>query len=233
MAVEKKHFEEVQSIVGKYELIKRDPEVIEFIELADEAMAAIGYTEHGFRHVTLVAENAGMILEKLGYPEDEVELAKIAGLLHDVGNLIAREDHPQSAAAIVYPILRRFQIAPRFIGIALGAIGNHEQAGNLALNAVTAALIIADKADVHRSRVRSYHPELKDIHDDVNFACTEATLSVNTETKELVLDLTVDTEIASVMEYFEIFTERMMVTKLASEFLGLEFKLVINGTVLT
>lgn len=233
MALEKRSIEKTSSIVGKYELIRNDEEVREYIELADEAMAAIGYTEHGIRHVSLVAENAGMVLEAIGYSGEEVELARIAGFLHDIGNVIAREDHPQAAAALVYPILKRFHLSPRQIGIVLGAIGNHEEGSNIALNQVTAALIIADKADVHRSRVRSYHPELHDIHDDVNYACTESSLTVDAEKKELTLSLTVDTEIASVMEYFEIFTERMIVTKEAAEFLGLDFRLVINGTVLT
>ncbi len=233
MAVEKRIVEKTPPLAGKYERIKNDREVREYIDLADEAMAAIGYTEHGYRHVTLVAENAGFILEKLGYSEEEVELAKISGLLHDIGNLIARENHPQSAPSLVVPILKRFDLSPRQIGTIVGAIGNHEEKDNIALNAVTAALIIADKADVHRSRVRSYHPELKDIHDDVNYACTESSLSVNPKNRVLTLALKVDTGIGSVMEYFEIFTERMMVTKRSCEHLGLEFRLIINGTVLT
>jgi len=233
VALRKKVLESESGIVGKYSQIRDDEDVRAFIELADEAMAAIGYTEHGMRHVSVVAENAGMILEKLGYDAEMVELARIAGLLHDIGNMIARADHPQSAAGLVYPILKKYSLTPRQIGLVIGAIGNHEEDREIALNPVTAALIIADKADVHRSRVRHYNREERDIHDDVNYACVESMLSVDPKERELRLSLKIDTHIASVMEYFEIFTERMLVTKRSAEYLGLTFRLLVNGTELT
>lgn len=218
---------------GTYEKLLADPQVREYVELADEAMASIGFTEHGFRHVSLVAENAGRILRELGYSEDEVESAKIAGLLHDIGNMVSREVHPQIGAVLAHPILLRFGLDARQIGTILGAIGNHEEEAGTAFNAVNAAVILADKADVHRSRVRDYQPELEDIHDDVNYACVEASLEVDSVEKTITLNLTIDTEIATLMEYFEIFTSRMVVSREAAEYVGAQFRLVINGTLLS
>ncbi len=218
---------------GKYEKLLADPQVREYLELADEAMASIGYTEHGIRHVTLVAENAAKVLQALGFSEEEVESAKIAGLLHDIGNLVSREVHPQIGAVLAHPILLRFGLVARQVGTILGAIGNHEEESGVAFNAVNAALIIADKADVHRSRVRDYQPELEDIHDDVNYACVEAELDVDAKARTITLKLEIDTEIATLMEYFEIFTSRMVVSREAAEYLEAKFRLVINGTVLS
>jgi len=221
------------NLTGAYEKARSDAEVREYIQLADEAMAAIGFTEHGMRHVTIVASNAGRILERLGYSSEEVELAKLAGLLHDIGNMVARANHPQIGAVLAMQLLPRFGLSARQIGIVMGAIGNHEEESGAALTSVGAALTIADKADVHRSRVRDYDPAVGDIHDDVNYACTESSLDVSAQPRSISLELHVDTEIASVMEYFEIFTQRMLMSKRAADVLESEFKLVINGTELT
>lgn len=221
------------NLTGVYERVRGDPEVREYIQLADEAMAAIGYTEHGVRHVTVVATNAGRILECLDYSREDVELAKLAGILHDLGNMVARVNHPQTGAVLAMHLLPRFGLSPHQVGIVMGAIGNHEEESGAALTVVGAALTIADKADVHRSRVRDYDPAIHDIHDDVNYACVQSSLDVEGERRSITLALEVDTEIASVMEYFEIFTQRMLMSKRAAEFLESEFKLVINGTELT
>ncbi len=215
-----------------YQLLREDAEVREFIELADAAMEAIGYTEHGLRHVTLVAEAAGNVLSELGYSVEQAQLAKCAGLLHDIGNLVGREDHTRSGAMLAYPILRRTGFTPHQTGVVMGAIGSHEEEDSPPLNPVCAAVIIADKADVHRSRVRSYYPEFHDIHDDVNYACVESALRIDRENKLITLDLKIDPQIASVMEYFQIFTSRMMMTQDAVRYLACEFRLVVNGTVL-
>ena len=221
------------SAAGLYKQLYEDSEVREYIRLSDEAMAAIGYTEHGLRHVSQVAASAARILAELEHPEEESELARAAGLLHDIGNLIAREDHEQSGALLAYPVLQRLGYTPHQAGIVMGAIGNHEVIGFPPVSAVSAAVTIGDKADVHRSRVRDYHEELEDIHDDVNFACVESELTVNSGKSVITLELKIDPEIATVMEYFQIFTERMMMSREAAEFLGCEFHLIINGTKLS
>jgi putative nucleotidyltransferase with HDIG domain len=216
-----------------YSRLREDPEVREYIRLSDEAMAAIGYTEHGLRHVTQVAKSAGKILATLGHPEEEVELARAAGLLHDIGNVIARDNHEQSGALLAHPIVLRLGFTPRQAGMVMGAVGSHEQIGFPPISAINAAVTIGDKADVHRSRVRDYHEELEDIHDDVNYACVESELTVDGEESVITLELKIDTEIASVMEYFQIFTERMMMSREAASYLGCEFHLIINGTKLS
>lgn len=213
-----------------YQLLHEDAEVREYIELADAAMEAIGYTEHGLRHVTQVAMTAYDVLSKLGYGEEQAQLAKCAGLLHDIGNLVGREDHTRSGAMLAYPILRRIGFTPYQAGLVMGAIGSHEEEETPPLHPVCAAVIIGDKADVHRSRVRSYYPDIHDIHDDVNYACVESALIVDSEKKIITLDLKIDLQIASVMEYFQIFTSRMMMTRDAVGYLGCEFHLVTNGT---
>ena len=233
MSTKHKPEQQSESAADLYKRLYEDAEVREYIRLSDEAMAAIGYTEHGLRHVSQVATSAARILAELEHPEEEVELARAAGLLHDIGNLIAREDHEQSGALLAYPILRRLGYKPQQVGIVMGAIGNHEVIGFPPVSAVSAAVTIGDKADVHRSRVRDYHEELEDIHDDVNFACVESELTVDSGVSVVTLELKIDTEIATVMEYFQIFTERMMMSREAAEYLGCEFHLIINGTKLT
>jgi metal-dependent HD superfamily phosphatase/phosphodiesterase len=213
-----------------YELVFNDAEVREFIELADQAMEAIGFTEHGQRHVGQVSDTAGRILADLGHDDEEVQLARCAGLMHDLGNLVGREDHTRSGALIAYTILGRLGFTPHQSGLIMGAIGSHEEEGEPPLNNICAAVIIADKVDVHRSRVRRYNPDIHDIHDDVNYACVESSLTVNREEKLITLDLIIDLEIATVMEYFQIFSTRMMITRIASEYLGCAFHLIVNGT---
>lgn len=219
-------------VEGLFQLLHEDSEVREFIELADAAMEAIGYTEHGFRHVSQVSDSAGRILTELGHSEEQVQLARCAGFLHDIGNLVGRQDHTRSGAMLAYPILRRLGFTPYQAGIVMGAIGSHEEEDAPPLNPVCAAVIIADKADVHRSRVRSHYPAVHDIHDDVNYACMESQIAIDRENSLITLELKIDPDIASVMEYFQIFTRRMMMTRDSVRYLGCEFRLVVNGTVL-
>jgi metal-dependent HD superfamily phosphatase/phosphodiesterase len=229
--METKHPSAFAPAVGNlYDLVYNDAEIREFIQLADEAMAAIGFTEHGMRHVVQVADTAGHILAALGHPDEEVQLARCAGFMHDIGNLVGREDHTRSGALLAYAILNRLGFAARQVGLIMGAIGSHEEEVEPPLNAICAAVIIADKVDVHRTRVRKYNPDIHDIHDDVNFACVESNLKVEKEAKLITLEMTIDLTIATVMEYFQIFNARMMITRIASEYLGCAFHIVVNGT---
>ena len=179
--------------------------------------------------MTRVAEIAGEILQALGYPERTVELAKIAGYLHDIGNVVNRVDHSQSGAVMAFRILDRMNFPPEEIAAIVTAIGNHDEGTGVPVNAVAAALIIGDKSDVRRSRVRNKETIALDIHDRVNYSVTDSHLEVHKETSTIVLNLTVDTEVGSVMEYFEIFMKRMLLCRQAAERLGLRFQLVING----
>lgn len=200
-----------------------------FIKRTDMHLEAIGYTEHGFRHMTLVSVNAGMILTELGFSEREIEMAKIAGYLHDIGNLINRLDHPHSSAILAKDILKDMGMSMDEIAIIMGAIGNHDESfGGEPVNPVAAALIVADKADVHRSRVRSTDQLQFDIHDRVNYAVEESSLEIDNKERTLSLSLKVDTRISQVMEYFEIFLSRMLISKKAARYLGCKFKLIIN-----
>lgn len=215
---------------GLYERIRQDPEIIEYLKLADEHLGAIGYTEHGARHGSKVGKWAGMILEQLGHDPTTCELARIAGFLHDIGNFVCRTDHGQTGANLLYPILRRYALTERQLGLILSAVGNHEEQYGQVFNNLCAAVVIADKSDVHRSRVRDYDPSRGDIHDDVNYAVTESKLVVEPELREIRLELVIDDKIASVMDYFEIFMERMVMCRNASEFLGCNFRITCNGT---
>lgn len=209
--------------------LKKNETVKVFIKRTDMHLEAIGYTEHGFRHMTLVSVNSGMILETLGFTEKEIEMAKIAGYLHDIGNLINRLDHPHSSALLAKDILKDMGMAMEDIAVIMGAIGNHDESfGGEPVNPVAAALIIADKADVHRSRVRSTDQLQFDIHDRVNYAVEKSSLKVNIEEKTIALSLTIDTQISQVMEYFEIFLSRMLISKKAARYLGCKFQLIIN-----
>lgn len=211
-----------------YEQIKKDESVRVYIAQADASMEALGFTEHSFAHVTKVAEIAGRILTALDYPERTVELAKIAGYLHDIGNMVNRVDHSQSGAVMAFRILDRMEFPPEEIATIVTAIGNHDEGTGVPVNAVAAALIIADKSDVRRSRVRRKEDIEDDIHDRVNYAVTSANLEVNPENKYIQLNLSVDTELSPVVEYFEIFTKRMLMCRKAAQKLGLSFQLVIN-----
>lgn len=212
-----------------YEEIKKDEAVRVYIAQADQTLAALGFTEHSFAHVTKVAQTAGDILESLGYPERTVELVKIAGYLHDIGNVVNRVDHSQSGAVMAFRILDRMDFPPMEIAQIVSAIGNHDEGSGVPVNEFAAALILADKADVRRSRVRQTGDIQGDIHDRVNYSVTAADVAVDGEGKILTLSLQVDTEFSSVMEFFEIFMNRMLLCKKAAEKLGLRFSLVING----
>ena len=212
-----------------YEEVRRDPAVQVYIAQADASMQALGFTEHSFAHVTRVAKTAGDILETLGYPARTVELARIAGYLHDIGNVVNRVDHSQSGAVMAFRILDRMNFPPEEIASIVTAIGNHDEGTGQPVNAVAAALILADKSDVRRSRVRSKDTLHFDIHDRVNYSVTKSELTVDREESVIRLRLEVDTAYGSVMDYFEIFMSRMLLCRKAAERLGLAFKLSING----
>jgi uncharacterized protein len=201
-----------------------------FISLADRYLGELGYTEHGFRHAGLVAKIAYNTLHRLGFDDRMVELAAIAGYLHDLGNFVSRTMHSQTGAAITYDLLRELRMSYGEVGIVMAAIGNHEEEFGHPVNPAGAALIVADKSDVHRSRVRVKDPQMFDIHDRVNYAVEHSFLRVNSEARTLTLELTIDTELAGVMEYFEIFLSRMVMCRRAGEFLDCQFKIDINGT---
>lgn len=211
-----------------YEEIKKDEEIRVYITQADESLKALGFTEHSFAHVTKVAETAADLLEKLGYPQRTVELAKIAGYLHDIGNLVNRVDHSQSGAVMAFRILDRMNFPAEENATIVAAIGNHDEGTGVPVNEVAAALILADKSDVRRSRVRNKKNLSMDIHDRVNYSVTECDLSLNEEKTSISLSLTVDTEVSPVMEYFEIFTRRMLMCRQAAQRLNLVFHLCIN-----
>ena len=209
-----------------YELLKQDHAVQVYIRQADAALEALGFTEHSFPHVTRVATVAANILEKLGYPERTVELAKIAGYLHDIGNVVNRTDHSQSGAVMAFRILDRMEFPPEEIATIVSAIGNHDEGTGVPVNPVAAALIIADKSDVRRSRVRDQKTVTTDIHDRVNYATLKSDLLL--EGDSLTLDIRVDTAVSSVSEYFEIFLKRMLLCRKAAQTLNLQFHLRIN-----
>ena len=211
-----------------YEEIKNNEAINTYIRCADESLAALGYTEHSFAHVTSVAQTAGYILETLGYSQREVELAKIAGYMHDLGNLVNRIDHSQSGAVMAFRILDKLNMPPEEIATIVTAIGNHDEGTGVPVNAVAAALILADKSDVRRSRVRNTDGLNIDIHDRVNYSVIKSKLKINEEHTLIKLKLSVDTRYGSVMDYFEIFLGRMIMCRKAAEKLGLEFKLIIN-----
>ncbi len=212
-----------------YEEIRQDKAIHTYIAQADASLSALGFTEHSFAHVTLVAEKAGYILETLGYPARTVELAKIAGYLHDIGNLVNRIDHSQSGAVMAFRILDHMGFTPDEIGVIVSAIGNHDEGTGLPVSQIAAALFLADKSDVRRSRVRNRDESTYDIHDRVNASVTAAGLTVEKEKGTVTLRLRIDTTRSSVMDYFEIFLERMILCRKAAEKLGLRFRLCING----
>ena len=212
-----------------FEDVKNNKAVRTYIQRADESLIALGFTEHSFAHVTLVAEKAGYILETLGYPERTVELARMAGFLHDIGNLVNRIDHSQSGAVMAFRILDNLNCDPAEIATIVTAIGNHDEGTGQPVNAVAAALILADKSDVRRSRVRNQDPALFDIHDRVNYSVQQSELKIDEDHTQIHLELSVDTGYGSVMDYFEIFMGRMLLCRKAAETLGLRFKLAING----
>ena len=208
--------------------VVNDDAVRTYIQKADESLVALGYTEHSFPHVGKVAELAGKILATLGYPERDIELAKIAGYLHDIGNVINRTDHAQSGAVMAFRILDRLGMAPEEISTVITAIGNHDESTAFPVNPVAAALILADKTDVRYTRVRNQDPSTFDIHDRVNFSVKQSEVHV-VNGSHIELNLVIDTTVCAVMDYFEIFMGRMILCRKAAEKLALSFRLVING----
>ena len=211
-----------------YDEIRRNEAVRTYIQRADESLAALGYTEHSFAHVTKVAENVRYILETLGYSQHEVELGMIAAYLHDIGNLVNRSEHSQSGAVMAFRILDRMDMPAEDVAMIVTAIGNHDEGTGVPVNAIAAALILADKSDVRRSRVRNQEKKNFDIHDRVNYSVEKSVLKINQEHSLIKLKLSVDTHYSSVMDYFEIFLQRMVMCRKAAEKLGLTFKLMIN-----
>ena len=212
-----------------YEMLRQNADVNTYITRADESLAALGFTEHSFPHVCGVADTAENILCTLGYDAHEIELAKIAAYLHDIGNLVNRADHSQSGAVMAFRILDRMDMNAEDLATVVTAIGNHDEGVGVPVNAVAAALILADKSDVRRNRVRNRDIATFDIHDRVNYSVERSQLLVLPEEKAARLELTIDTKFSSVMDFFEIFMKRMQLCRKAAEKLGLEFHLVING----
>ncbi len=212
--------------------VKKNEEVKIFLEITERQMEALGYTEHSFRHVGLVSATAGNILRALGYPEREVELAKIAGYLHDIGNAINRVDHAHTGAVLAYNILTKMGMDTREAAEIMLAIGNHDEGSGTAVSSISAALILADKSDVHRSRVNNKDFATFDIHDRVNYAVEKSFITVDKDKKTALLELSIDTRICPVMDYFEIFLARMTMNRRAADYLGLNFRLLINGSYL-
>jgi len=211
-----------------FEDIKSNDDVNTYITKADESLYALGFTEHSFAHVTRTAEDAGYILRTLGYPERDVELALISGYLHDIGNLVNRTNHSLSGAVMAFRLLEDLGFEADEIATVTTAIGNHDEGTGVPVNHVSAALILADKSDVRRSRVRNPDISNFDIHDRVNYSVKKSVLKINEERTLIKLKLTVDTKYGSVMDYFEIFLGRMILCRKAAEILRLEFKLIIN-----
>ena len=211
-----------------YETIRKDEAIQTYISRADESLAALGFTEYSFPHVCHVADMAGYILTTMDYDERTVELAKIAGYLHDIGNLVNRSEHSQSGAVMAWTLLQNMGCDPGELATIVTAIGNHDEGTGVPVNPVAAALILADKADVRRSRVRNQEISTFDIHDRVNYSVKKSELKINSDRTLVKLKLTVDTRYGSVMDYFEIFLGRMVLCRKAAERLGLQFKLIIN-----
>ena len=215
-----------------YEEITKNEAIKTYIRKADESLTALGYTEHSFAHVTRVANTAGNLLATHGYSERDIELAKIAAYLHDIGNLVNRTDHAQSGAVMAFRILDHLGGSPEEIATITTAIGNHDESTAFAVNPIAAALILADKTDVRRSRVRNREATTFDIHDRVNYSVEKSSTKINDEKTEITLELTIDTDLCPVMDYFEIFLGRMILCRKAAEKLGLQFRLNINGQIL-
>lgn len=212
-----------------YEEIRDNEEISAYIRQADMSLSAMGFTEHSFAHAAIVAEKAGYILQTLGYDDRLVELAKIAGYLHDIGNLVNRIEHGQSGAIIAFRILDHLDFPAEEVGAIVTAIGNHDEGTGIPVSTLAAALILADKSDVRRNRVRNHDKTTFDIHDRVNYSVTKAELKINEAHTVIKLKLSVDTRFGSVMDYFEIFMDRMILCRKAAEKLGLQFQLVINN----
>ena len=215
-----------------FEDIQQNQAIRTYIASADASLLALGFTEHSVAHVSHVTKTAAYILETLGYPERVIELSKIASFLHDIGNLVNREGHSQSGALMAFSILDDMGMPAEEIATITTAIGNHDEGNGVPVNAVAAALILADKTDVRRSRVRNQNPQSFDIHDRVNYSVRQSDLRINEDHTAIKLELSIDTEYSSVMDYFEIFLTRMAMCREAAKHLGMRFKLIINGQTL-
>ena len=211
-----------------FEQVKKNEAIAEYIRSADKSLIALGYTEHSFAHVGKVVHATEYILSSLGFDREQIETAKIAAYMHDIGNLVNRVDHSQSGAIMAFRILDKMGMEPARIGEIVTAIGNHDEGCGIPVSAVAAALIIADKSDVRRSRVRNSDVTHFDIHDRVNYSVEESQLEIDEARGEIVLSLKIDTDISPIMEYFEIFLNRMILCRKAADKLGLKFKLIIN-----
>lgn len=209
--------------------VKKDGYVDTLIRVGNENLGIMGYTEHGFRHLNLVASIAYNVMKRLGYPQREAELAAIAGYLHDIGNVVNRNGHHWSGAVLAYFILNRLGMAPEEVSTIVAAIGNHDEQTGQPVSNVAAALILADKSDVHRTRVRNPERSSFDIHDRVNFAVERSFLRVEEGKRAITLELEIDSRVSPVMDYFEIFLTRMLMCRRAANFLGCRFGLQING----
>ena len=208
----------------------KNEEVEALIKGAQKQLDSLGYTEHSHRHISIVSKRAGEILEKLGYPERTIELAKIAGYMHDIGNCVNRVDHAHSGAILAYNILKDMGMPVSERTEIMMAIGNHDENTGTAISDISAAIILADKSDVHRDRVTNMNLSTFDIHDRVNYAVTNADLDLNAQERKIILNLTIDTKLCPVLDYFEIFMDRTMMSKYAAKYLKIWFELVINGT---
>ncbi len=212
-----------------YDSLIKDNSIKQYIQAADDSLRELGFTEHSFAHVSKVANDASNILATLGYDKHTVELAKIAGYLHDIGNLVNRIEHSQSGAVMAFRILDNMGMPAEDIATIVTAIGNHDEGTGVPVNSVSAALILADKSDVRRSRVRNSDISTFDIHDRVNYSVESSALSISEDKKEIRLEIKIDTAISSLMDYFEIFLGRMMLCRKAADKLSMTFRLIING----
>ena len=205
-------------------------EVQAFVNASQKQLKALGYTEHSYRHIGIVSKRTGEILEKLGYDERTVELGKIAGYMHVIGNCVNRVDHAHTGAILAYNILKEMGMDAEERTEIMMAIGNHDEGTGTAVSNISAALILADKSDVHRDRVINTNMSTFDIHDRVNYAVTDAKIEINEIERKVTLTLTIDTQICPVLDYFQIFMDRTMMSKYAAKYLNIWFELVINGT---
>lgn len=212
-----------------FEEIKKNEAIKTYIERADESLLALGYTEHSYAHVGKVSETAEFIMKTLGYSENEARLAKIAGYLHDIGNVVNRIDHAQSGAVMAFRLLDKMEAGAEDTATIVTAIGNHDEGTAFPVSPIAAALILADKSDVRRSRVRNSDFSTFDIHDRVNYSVTMSELKINKSHTVIELVLEIDTNVCSVMDYFEIFLNRMILCRKAAEKLGTKFQLLINN----
>lgn len=213
-----------------YKEIRKSEEINTYIEQGDAVLGELGYTEHSRKHAARTAETAGKILKELGYDKKTVELAKIAGYMHDMGNSINREDHAHTGALMAFQILREMGMDPADTAMVISAIGQHDEKTGAAVNPVSAALILADKTDVRRNRVRNQVKAAFDKHDRVNYAAVSSSLKIDREKQIIRLEIELDESICSIMDYFEIFLQRMLMCRRAAEILGVKFKMSANGS---